>query len=53
VGDSYVDIRAGKAAGMATIGVLTGLDDYETLQRENPSWIFKSVKEISELIVDD
>ena len=53
VGDSHVDIRAGKAAGMATIGVLTGLDDYETLQRENPSWIFKSVKEISELIVDD
>lgn len=46
VGDSHVDIRAGNAAGMLTIGVLTGLDDDETLQAENPSWIFQSVKEI-------
>lgn len=49
VGDSHVDIRAGNAAGMITIGVLTGLDDYETLAKEDPSVIRKSVAEIREL----
>lgn len=46
VGDSHVDIRAGHAAGMMTIGVLTGLDDNETLQREKPSLILESVDKI-------
>ena len=46
VGDSHVDIQAGNAAGMMTIGVLTGLDDHETLAKENPSVILESVAEI-------
>lgn len=46
VGDSHVDIRAGNAAGMMTIGVLTGLDDDKTLQREKPSLILDSVDDI-------
>lgn len=46
VGDSHVDIRAGNAAGMMTIGVLTGLDDYDTLKKEDPAMILKSVDEI-------
>jgi HAD superfamily hydrolase (TIGR01662 family) len=46
VGDSFVDIRAGNAADMMTIGVLTGLDDYETLEKENPLIILESVNEI-------
>jgi HAD superfamily hydrolase (TIGR01662 family) len=50
VGDSQVDVRAGKAAGMMTIGVLTGLDDYETLKGENPAMILQSVSEIRNLI---
>jgi HAD superfamily hydrolase (TIGR01662 family) len=50
VGDSQVDIRAGKAAGMMTIGVLTGLDDYDTLKRENPTMILESVSDIRNLI---
>jgi HAD superfamily hydrolase (TIGR01549 family) len=50
VGDSHVDIRAGNAAGMMTIGVLTGLDDYETLKREDPSMIVESVNEIRRLL---
>jgi HAD superfamily hydrolase (TIGR01549 family) len=50
VGDSHVDIRAGKAAGMMTIGVLTGLDDYETLKKEAPSMIVESVNEIRRLL---
>ena len=49
VGDSHVDIRAGNAAGMMTIGVLTGLDDYETLQKETPTVILDSVAEIQGL----
>jgi phosphoglycolate phosphatase-like HAD superfamily hydrolase len=49
VGDSHVDIRAGIAAGMKTIGVLTGLDDYETLERENPTMILETVFEIRTL----
>jgi HAD superfamily hydrolase (TIGR01549 family) len=50
VGDSHVDIQAGNAAGMMTIGVLTGLDDYKTLEKENPTMILKSVKEIRDLL---
>jgi len=36
VGDTRVDIKAGKAAGMQTVAVLTGFDDYEALEREKP-----------------
>ena len=53
VGDSRVDIRAGRAAGMMTIGVLTGLDDYKTLHKEQASMILKSVDEIKELLNGD
>jgi len=51
VGDSYVDIRAGKAAGMITIGVLTGMDDYETLKEEKPDVIVKSVFDLSDILM--
>ena len=50
VGDSHVDIRAGNAAGMMTIGVLTGLDDYETLNNESPTMILNTVFEIRKLL---
>lgn len=50
VGDSRVDIQAGRAAGMMTIGVLTGLDDYKTLQNERANMILKSVDDIKELL---
>jgi HAD superfamily hydrolase (TIGR01549 family) len=43
VGDSRVDIRAGNAAGTMTIGVLTGVDEYEALRAENPDAILDSV----------
>ena len=49
VGDSHVDIRAGRAAGMATIGVLTGLDDSATLLREQPTLLLDSVEELCPL----
>lgn len=51
VGDTRVDIRAGKAAGMKTIGVLTGFDDYETLKSENPDAIIDSLEQLPEAII--
>ena len=50
VGDSNVDIRAGKAAGMKTVGVLTGIDGYERLKNERPDLILKSIAELSGII---
>jgi beta-phosphoglucomutase-like phosphatase (HAD superfamily) len=46
VGDSRVDIQAGRDAGMLTIGVLTGLDDRKTLERESPTLILDSVADL-------
>lgn len=46
IGDSHVDIQAGREAGMMTIGVLTGLHDRETLERENPTMILDSVADL-------
>ncbi len=47
IGDSHVDIRAGRKAGMMTIGVLTGLHDRETLENENPTMILDSVADLT------
>lgn len=48
VGDATGDIVAGKAAGMRTIAVLSGLDDYETLKGEDPDMILDSVSQLTE-----
>lgn len=50
VGDTWVDIRAGKTAGTKTIGVLTGLDDYDALLAEEPDAILESVRDLKEMI---
>lgn len=47
VGDSYIDIRAGKAAGMKALGVLTGLDDRIRLSSEKSDLIIGSVAEMT------
>jgi len=46
VGDTRVDIRAGNAAGMQTVGVLTGFDGYDALKNENPTVIINSVADL-------
>ena len=46
VGDMRLDIKAGKAAGTKTIGVLTGFDDFESLKTEKPDAIIKSIAEL-------
>ncbi len=47
VGDSHVDIVAGNAAGMLTVGVLSGLDDLKRLKKERPAMILDSVNELN------
>lgn len=46
VGDTDVDILAGKRAGTFTVGVLTGVDDYETLLEQRPDMILQGVSEL-------
>lgn len=50
IGDSRVDIQAGKAAGTRTIGVLTGIDDRDALAAEGPDAILESVLDLREAI---
>jgi HAD superfamily hydrolase (TIGR01509 family) len=51
VGDTHVDMRAGKAAGTMTAAVLTGFDNRETLQRTTPDVILNQVSDLSGMIV--
>ncbi len=48
IGDSAVDIEAGKNAGVKTIGVLTGFDN-RTLHTSNPDILLKDIAEVSRL----
>lgn len=50
VGDTRTDIKAGKAAGMKTVGVLTGFDDYDLLAKEGPDAIIDSIRNLLEVI---
>ena len=51
VGDARTDIQAGKAAGMKTVGVLTGFDDHKALSRENPDSIIESIAQLPKIII--
>jgi len=51
VGDTRVDIRAGNAAGMKTVGVLTGFDDFKALDKENPDAIIDSIAQLNKTIL--
>lgn len=46
VGDSVIDVRAGKFAGARTVAVLTGIFNLEELQSEKPDLILRSVNEL-------
>jgi HAD superfamily hydrolase (TIGR01509 family) len=50
IGDSVIDVRAGKAAGVYTIGVLTGTSPHEILSVEEPDHILESVAELLDLL---
>ncbi len=50
VGDTRIDIRAGKGAGMKTVGVLTGFEGAEALGLERPDAIVDSVNDLCGLL---
>jgi HAD superfamily hydrolase (TIGR01549 family) len=43
IGDTWMDIRAGKAAGMMTVAVLSGFDQSPALAAEDPDALIESV----------
>jgi len=49
-GDSVSDMRAGKAAGARTVGVLSGLFGREELAKENPDLILPDVTVLPEFV---
>lgn len=50
VGDMRTDIEAGKNAGMKTIAVLTGFDDFDTLKATAPDAIIPSVAQFHQVV---
>jgi len=50
VGDSVVDVRAGRNAGAKTVAVLTGTFSRKELQNEKPDLILESVKELPDFL---
>lgn len=46
IGDSRVDIEAGKNAGIATVGILGGIGNEALLNQAEPSLILKSFREL-------
>jgi len=51
VGDARVGIRSGNAAGMKTVGVLTGFDDFKALEKEKPDAIIDSIVHLDKTII--
>lgn len=50
VGDSVVDIRAGKNAGVKTVAVLSGIFTREELEKEKPDLILKNVGKLADFL---
>jgi HAD superfamily hydrolase (TIGR01549 family) len=53
VGDTTVDIRAGRAAGSQTVGVLSGFGDHKELARVKADLILPSVAELPQILLDN
>ncbi len=50
LGDSPSDIKAGRSAGVITVGVLSGISDHETLSRESPHEIIETVADLPQIL---
>lgn len=48
VGDAVVDVKAGKAAGMRTAAILTGVGSFEELLLEEPDCVVKDMEQLIE-----
>jgi HAD superfamily hydrolase (TIGR01549 family) len=53
IGDTTVDMRAGKAAGAQTVGVLCGFGEEDELRRLGADLILNSTGDVSQLLVPD
>ena len=49
IGDSVGDIKAGKIAGIKTIGITWGFESRKTLQRVNPDFLIDNIKELKKI----
>ncbi len=52
IGDTTVDIRAGKAAGAQTVGVLCGFGEETELKRRGAGLIIHSTTEIADILLE-
>jgi HAD superfamily hydrolase (TIGR01509 family) len=50
VGDSVVDVKAGKNAGIKTVAVLSGIYSRGELEKENPDLILESINELPDFV---
>jgi len=50
IGDSIVDIQAGKSAGAKTVAVLSGLFSRKELEKEKPDLIIKDINSLPEFL---
>ena len=50
IGDSPIDIQAGKAAGVVTVGVLTGTSTDAVMRQEQADYILPSIAELPRLL---
>jgi phosphoglycolate phosphatase len=50
VGDSVVDVRAGKKVGAGTVAVLSGIFTREELEREQPDLILENVSKLPDFL---
>jgi len=53
IGDTTVDIRAGKAAGTQTVGVLCGFGERKELERHGTNLILESTAELADILLQD
>ena len=52
IGDTTVDIRAGKSAGAQTVGVLCGFGEQAELRRQGADMILKSTANLDEVLLN-
>jgi phosphoglycolate phosphatase-like HAD superfamily hydrolase len=53
IGDTTVDIRAGKAAGAQTVGVLCGFGERDELERRGADLILDTTSELADVLLND
>jgi HAD superfamily hydrolase (TIGR01509 family) len=51
IGDTTVDVRAGKAAGSQTVSVLCGFGEEEELRRKNPDLVLPSTADLADALL--